>query len=238
MSLVEMIHHELSGHSWLQFHAILLAFILSSLIGLEREIKLKSAGLRTHALVGLGACLMMLVSKYGFYDILGEDHIGLDPSRIAAQIVSGIGFIGGGLIFVRKDIVHGLTTAATIWLTAGVGMACGGGLPLLAISATLGHFIVAIGYTRVMHRMLGVTNRVNIRYGMEGEDVAARVLALCTAYGFTIRSFTMKTEFADPKVASMVIRVQGSKSVAMLSEKMLAVPDVLSVNVNAAKEDD
>lgn len=238
MNLLDMIRLELESHNWLQLHELLLAFILSSIIGLEREIKLKSAGLRTHALVGLGAAVMMLVSKYGFHDIIGRDHVGLDPSRIAAQIVSGIGFIGGGLIFVRKDIVHGLTTAATIWLTAGVGMACGGGLPLLAMAATLGHLIIAIGYTRVMHRVLGVTNRMTVRYSHEAPDVAARILALATAYGFTIRSFNMKTEYADPKVASMVVRVQGSKNIALLSDKMLKIPDVISVTVNAAKEDE
>ena len=83
---------------------------LSTTIGLERELRQKSAGLRTTTLVGLGAALFLLVSEYGFFDTLAEDHVVLDPSRVAAQIVSGIGFIGGGLIFVRRDSVRGLTT--------------------------------------------------------------------------------------------------------------------------------
>jgi putative Mg2+ transporter-C (MgtC) family protein len=91
-----------------------LAFGLSSLIGLEREWRQKSAGLRTHTLVGTGAALLVVVSKYGFSDVLGP-HVILDPSRVAAGIVSGIGFIGGGLIFVRGDAVRGLTTAAIVW---------------------------------------------------------------------------------------------------------------------------
>jgi MgtC family len=81
-----------------------------------------------YTLVGFSSALVMLVSKYGFTNVLESGRVVLDPSRIAAQIVSGIGFIGGGLIFVRKDIVRGLTTAATVWLTAAVGMACGAGL--------------------------------------------------------------------------------------------------------------
>jgi putative Mg2+ transporter-C (MgtC) family protein len=93
---------------------VLLALVLSTVIGLEREAGAKAAGLRTHALVGLSAAVIMVISKYGFADLLGLDHIALDPSRIAAQIVSGIGFIGGGLIFVRRDAVRGLTTAATV----------------------------------------------------------------------------------------------------------------------------
>ena len=99
---------------WALLLPVALALVLSMLIGLEREAGAKSAGLRTHALVGVGAAVFMLISKYGFADLL-------DPSRVAAQIVSGIGFIGGGLIFVRQDAVRGLTTAATIWLVAAVG---------------------------------------------------------------------------------------------------------------------
>ena len=128
---------EPTGQTWIQLAELALAFILSASIGLEREIRQKSAGLRTYTLVGFSSALVMLVSKYGFTDILKSGRVVLDPSRIAAQIVSGIGFIGGGLIFVRKDIVRGLTTAATVWLTAAVGMACGAGLPILAIAVTL-----------------------------------------------------------------------------------------------------
>src|SRR6478609_1597471 len=112
-----------------------LALALSAAIGLERELSQKSAGLRTYTLVGLGSALFMIISKYGFYDVLGEDVV-LDPSRVAAQIVSGIGFIGAGLIFVRRDSVRGLTTAAGVWLTAAVGAAAGAGMPVLAIVTT------------------------------------------------------------------------------------------------------
>ncbi|MCD8349149.1 MAG: MgtC/SapB family protein [Planctomycetaceae bacterium] len=234
MELWDVVLSEVQGSNWLQFKELVFAFVLSSLIGLEREIKLKSAGLRTHALVGMGAALIMLVSKWGFADVPQA----YDPSRVAAQIVSGIGFIGGGLIFVRKDIVHGLTTAATIWVTAGVGMACGGGLYLLALCATASHFIVAIGYTRVMHKLLGVTNRLIVRYSIDSKDAATRILGLCASNGFTIRTFSMKTEYADPKVASMMVRVVGSKSVEILSEAINKIPDVISVKVNVTKEDD
>src|SRR5689334_173323 len=99
------------GQDWLQLGGHVLALLLSTVIGLEREIRQTSAGLRTHTVVGFESSLIMLVSKYGSADVLGE-HVALDPSRIAAQIVSGIGFIGGGLIFVRRDAVRGLTTAA------------------------------------------------------------------------------------------------------------------------------
>ena len=91
------------GQGWLQFAELGLALVLSAAIGLEREIRQKSAGLRTYTLVGLASALIVLISKYGFTNILANGQVVLDPSRISAQIVSGIGFIGGGVIFVRKD---------------------------------------------------------------------------------------------------------------------------------------
>jgi putative Mg2+ transporter-C (MgtC) family protein len=95
----------------------------------------------------------MLVSRFGFGDILAARTVVLDPSRIAAQIVTGIGFIGGGLIFVRRDAVRGLTTAAAVWLTAAIGMACGSGLPRLAVAGTAGYLFVVLTYTPLVHRL-------------------------------------------------------------------------------------
>jgi len=107
-----------------------LAAVLGGLIGAEREFRSKVAGTRTHLLVALGAALMMLVSQHGF------GGVG-DPSRVAAQIVSGIGFIGAGAIMVNKHAVHGLTTAAGIWVSAGIGMAAAAGLYMLAVTTTV-----------------------------------------------------------------------------------------------------
>src|SRR6266567_5590051 len=114
-----------------------LALLLGALVGLERERGERTAGLRTHALVALGACLVMIVSAFGFADILGERNVTLDPSRIAAQVVSGIGFLGAGTILLRKEIIKGLTTAAAIWVVAAIGLACGGGLLLEALFTTI-----------------------------------------------------------------------------------------------------
>src|SRR3954451_21368897 len=122
-----------------------LALVLSAAIGLERELRQKSAGLRTYTLVGLGAALFSIAGAYGCSD---ERKAGLprDPSRVAAQVASGIGFIGGGLIFVRRDAVRGLTTAAGVWVTAAIGVAGGAGLGLLALAATLGYFLFAFAF--------------------------------------------------------------------------------------------
>ncbi len=108
---------------------LLLSVILGFIIGFERKLRLKEAGIRTHTIVCVGATLMMVVSKYGF----GSEA---DAARVAAQIVSGVGFLGAGMIVYKQHEVHGLTTAAGVWATAGVGMACGGQLYVIAVGAT------------------------------------------------------------------------------------------------------
>ena len=109
---------------------IVIAGLLGGIIGAEREFRAKIAGTRTHLLVAVGAALMMIVSRYGF------DGQG-DPGRVAAQIVSGIGFIGAGAIMVNRKAVHGLTTAAGIWVAAGIGMAVASGMYAIGIATTL-----------------------------------------------------------------------------------------------------
>ena len=105
----------------------------------------------------------MLVPKYGFNDVLDPGRLVLDPSRMAAQVVSGIGFIGGGVIFMRRNMVRGLTTAASVWLTAALGMACGAGLPLLAIATTAGHFLIMLGFPKLVGRYLPQDRRMATR---------------------------------------------------------------------------
>jgi putative Mg2+ transporter-C (MgtC) family protein len=176
------------GQTWLQVAELGLAFVLSALIGLEREIRQKSAGLRTYTLVGFASALIILISKYGFTDILKENSVVLDPSRIAAQIVSGIGFIGGGVIFVRKDLVRGLTTAATIWLTSAVGMACGAGLPILAIVVTGGHFVVIALFPAIEQRLpksRWAPTAFHISY-RDGQGILRSILSVCSQSDFSI----------------------------------------------------
>jgi putative Mg2+ transporter-C (MgtC) family protein len=121
------------------------AAVLGSMIGLERERLLWAAGIRTHMLVCVGSCLIMIVSQYGFSNILTYEHVVLDPSRIAAQVVSGIGFLGASAILARGEIVKGLTTAASIWTVAAIGLAVGGGLYLAAGASTIIILIILAG---------------------------------------------------------------------------------------------
>jgi putative Mg2+ transporter-C (MgtC) family protein len=179
---------EVAGQGWLQLGELGLAFVLSALIGLEREIRQKNAGLRTYTLVGVAAALFMLVSKYGFTDVIETYRVVLDPSRVAAQVVSGIGFVGAGVIFMRRDVVRGLTTAASVWVTAALGMACGAGLPILAIATTVAHFIVMLGFPKLVERLpkpRRVTNDLQISY-QDGRGILRQILIRCTELRFAI----------------------------------------------------
>jgi putative Mg2+ transporter-C (MgtC) family protein len=123
---------------------LVLAAALGSFIGFERERLLWAAGIRTHMLVCVGACLVMVVSAYGFQGVLNE-HVILDPSRVAAQVVSGIGFLGAGSILLRGSVVRGLTTAASIWTVAAIGLAIGGGLYFAGVASTAIILIILAG---------------------------------------------------------------------------------------------
>lgn len=182
------------------------AFVLSAVIGVEREVRQKSAGARTHILVGLGTALFTLVSAYGFSHLLGDDVV-LDPSRIAAQIVSGIGFIGAGVIFVRQNIVSGLTTAASIWVTASVGMACGAGMPLIA-ALTVGLYLLAVTVISSLTRRLprhSHSTLYSVRY-VDGRGVLRDILGTASEQGYEAalsRTRRIESEAGDAVEASM-----------------------------------
>jgi putative Mg2+ transporter-C (MgtC) family protein len=191
------------GQGWVQFGELGLAFLLSALIGLEREFRQKAAGLRTHTLVGVAAALFMLVSKYGFSDVVVSGRITLDPSRVAAQIVSGIGFLGAGIIFVRRDAVRGLTTAAVVWLVAAIGMACAGGLAGLALAVTALYFIALYALPPLVRHLPVVgsgSSTLRLEYE-DGRGVLRRALQVCTAQHFRVAEVSIVSEKAADALA-------------------------------------
>jgi putative Mg2+ transporter-C (MgtC) family protein len=154
---------------------------LGSLVGAERERLIWAAGLRTHMLVCVGACLFMVVSAYGFAGVIGPGIV-LDPSRVAAQVVSGIGFLGAGSILLRGDLIRGLTTAASLWTVAAIGLAVGGGLYIEAGAATVIILVILAGIKPIekwyQTRNQTMTIRLRVDHGeMTVED-------LSTALGF------------------------------------------------------
>ncbi|GAA4572737.1 MgtC/SapB family protein [Planotetraspora kaengkrachanensis] len=222
-----------AGQGWTQLAQLALALVLSAAIGLEREIRQQSAGLRTHTTVGFAAALIMLVSKFGFGDVIG-DHVVLDPSRVAAQIVSGIGFLGAGLIFVRRDAVRGLTTAAVIWLTAAVGMAAGAGLWLPAIAVTAGHYLVMFAFTPLVMRLpqsRHALRRMLVTY-QDRHGALPAVLSECTRRGFTVTDLSVARhdEVRDPRLVTVRFTVQGPGAISELTAALAAIDGVVRVS--------
>jgi len=165
--------------------------------------------------------------------VLGS-HVILDPSRVAAGVVSGIGFIGGGLIFVRGDAVRGLTTAAIVWITAAIGMACGAGLALIAIAVTAGHFVVVFLYPRLaaaLPRSRYISFRVRVIYE-DGRGILREVLSQSTRLGFAISR--VDTRHLDREVegrpaVAVTLEVQGQPNVQQLTLDLNDLDGVLEV---------
>lgn len=143
---------------------ILISAICGLLIGMERERRAKSAGIRTHILVAISSCLMMVVSKYGFFDVVGFAGVSVDASRIAAGVVTAIGFLGAGVIFNRKEYTIGLTTSAGLWATVGMGIAVGAGLYVTGIAFTALMLIIqCILHSRLLNRTSVLSAELEMR---------------------------------------------------------------------------
>ncbi|MFC9558114.1 MgtC/SapB family protein [Agromyces sp. NPDC056965] len=214
------------------FEMLGLAFVLCALIGLERQFRQKSAGLRTHTLVGLGSAVFTLISAYGFASVVDVDVV-VDPSRIAAQVVSGIGFLGAGVIFVRKDAVRGLTTAATIWVSAAVGMACGAGMPILAITATVLNMTAQFVLTRFGRLFTpGDSRRIaELRYE-PGSGVLGDIFGVAAMHGFSASVIASDaTVPAQDTGVLLVLALEGRADSGRLVAGIADVPGVLAVRL-------
>ena len=170
---------------------IFIAGMLGGAIGLEREYRAKEAGFRTHFLVSLGSALFMILSHSGFDFILEHrKNVSLDPSRIASQVVTGIGFIGAGIIIFQKHVVHGLTTAAGLWVTSAIGLTCGSGMYLLATSATV-MVLICLEALHLILRKIG-TRHIVLTLSTPSHDNIKAVLKDMRAKNMTIVSYEMQ----------------------------------------------
>ena len=240
------------GQGWGQIADFGVAFGLSALIGLERDLKQKAAGVRTYTVVGLASALFMLISKYGFTDVLSEGRIVLDPSRVAAQIVSGVGFIGGGIIFVKRDAVRGLTTAASIWLTAAVGAGAGAGLLVLSSVATAAYLVAILllpPIARAVARRIGAGQPyLRVRY-LEGRGLLRDVLEAVTHAGFSVSDLatthsTQRVGHGDaatkdpdePRSVEVGVQLGGRGQVESLFGVLTEIDGVLEVSIGRDTE--
>lgn len=184
---------------------LLIAIFLGFAIGTERKMRFKEAGMRTHTIVAAGACLFMIISKYGFNDI----DKNYDVERIAAQIVSGVGFLGAGMIMYRKQAIHGLTTAAGVWITAGVGMAVGAGMYIVAASAT----VIIIGAQCIMH--------INCKFFKNKQYVQLKVVFINTSD----ESAKVREIFEIDKYVQLDAKKQGEDIIFSVVIRTDKVPD-------------
>lgn len=206
---------------------LLVAGILGAIIGLDREYRAKEAGYRTHLLVSLGSALIMIVSQYGFQEIIKENSVTLDPSRVAAQVVSGIGFIGAGTIILQKQIVRGLTTAAGIWATAGIGLAVGAGMYAIGIATTV-LTLIGLELLSYIFKSVGMKSSM-IAFSTNNKDTLKQIADRFNSKDYMIVSYEMQTlhpgEMESYQV-TMVIKSKRNNDEGHLLSLMQNFPDV------------
>lgn len=206
---------------------LLVAGILGAIIGLDREYRAKEAGYRTHFLVSLGSALIMIVSQYGFQEIIKENSVTLDPSRVAAQVVSGIGFIGAGTIILQKQIVRGLTTAAGIWATAGIGLAVGAGMYAIGIATTV-LTLIGLELLSYIFKSVGMKSSM-IAFSTNKKDTLKQIADRFNSKDYMIVSYEMQTlhpgEMESYQV-TMVIKSKRNNDEGHLLSLMQNFPDV------------
>lgn len=190
---------------WELILRLLAATAMGAAIGIEREYHAKEAGLRTHLLVALGSCLFMILSVYGFDFMLGHDHVSYDPSRIASQVVTGIGFIGAGTIILQKQVVRGLTTAAGLWVTAAIGLACGNGMYWIALITTA-VVLVSLGLINIYLPYLSQRERT-ITFLAEDYGVMTEVLENLRREKIVVLNYEMHKD-ADENDGMMLVSIE------------------------------
>lgn len=169
---------------------LLVAGILGALVGFEREKRFKEAGLRTHFLVAVGSALSMIVSKYAFYDVVNNGTIELDQSRVAASVISGVGFLGAGTILVQRQSVKGLTTAAGLWSTAGIGLAIGAGMYIVSICGTI---LVLIGLEVLSRFFKSVFPKVHkLKVHVYSNEIIPKIIDILTTNNLKIIAYQVK----------------------------------------------
>lgn len=205
---------------------LVVAGAMGALVGLDREYRAKEAGYRTHFLVSLGSALIMIVSQYGFTEVLGREGMGLDPSRIAAQVVSGIGFIGAGTIILNKQIVRGLTTAAGIWATAGIGLAIGAGMYGLGVSATI-LTLIGLEVLSLVFKNVGIRS-IAVEFSTHSRDTLNAISKKFSTKNYLIVSYQMDEQTIEGATryhVSMVIKCRKRDDESTLAAQLQAFDD-------------
>ena len=206
---------------------LFVAGVMGALVGLDREYRAKEAGYRTHFLVSLGSALIMIISQHGFDGVLHEVGVGLDPSRVASQVVTGIGFIGAGTIILHKQTVRGLTTAAGIWAASGIGLTIGAGMYVLGISATV-LTLIGLEVLSLLFKKVGMKS-LSVEFSTNNKDIIDSVAKSFNSKDFHIVSYQMN-EKTDSDLTtyyvSMVVKSKKSNDEGVLLSHLQEYKDV------------
>ncbi len=197
---------------------------MGGLIGLERELRAKDAGLRTHFLVALGSALFTLVSQYGF----GADL--KDSSRVAAQVVSGIGFLGAGTIIFQKNVVHGLTTAAGLWVTAAIGLSCGTGMFAVA-GATTVLVLLGLEVVNALHPHRSHTI-ISLSFSSTDKQMLPLMQKRLREAGFELKSYEMREKHSSHGCSYDVVMELQARRGGHISKLLACVSDVDDVSIS------
>ncbi len=213
---------------WNLIVRLCVAGLCGTVIGLDREYRVKDAGFRTHFLVALGSALMMIVSQYGFEEFLAaHDGARFDPGRIAAQVVSGIGFIGAGTIILHRRLVRGLTTAASLWATAGIGLAAGARMYDLAGAATL---LTLFGLEALSLFFGGLgRKRTMVVYSAPTRGALDAMFDKLQISKYTVVSYeveVLRNDGATIYVATLIIRAKTSSEAGEFIDLLRTQPDI------------
>ena len=210
---------------------LVLSCVMGGIIGYERQMRNKSAGLRTNMLVALGSCLIMIMSQALYDNVEGKTNA--DPARLAAQVVSGIGFIGAGVIFFEHDSVRGLTTASAIWVAAAVGMSCGAGMIAVAALIVLLYFLAILAVAPIARRLIrrGTEGRLRITY-VDGKGVLRALLLKASEMDFeSMVTASRQITRMEWRGAVIDMRVDGRKGISDLVSALSMVDGVVEVEV-------
>ena len=210
------------------FIRIVLAAVLGALVGLERSKRQKEAGVRTHCIIACTSALFMILSKYAFVDLVSVDGLrGADPARIAAQVVSGIGFIGAGTIIIHRQLVRGLTTAASLWATAGIGLAAGAHMYIVAGAATA-LTLFGLEVLTLVFGGLG-RRRTMIVFSASKKEFIDAMFERLESKDYSVISYEVETQRTSDGVvhrATIVIRAKGQASEEGYIDLLRANPDI------------
>lgn len=222
------------------FFRIMCALVCGAVLGLERERLEHSAGLRTHTLVSISSCLLMIVSAFGFADVLTPGLIVLDPSRMAAQVVSGIGFLGAGVIMFRQshNTISGLNTAASIWSAAAIGLCCGGGLIFPALLSTVLILMVQTIWRTFEHRFFVHGSRLTLHLNHNEQNII-EVERVVQQANVRLRSLTIMpaAEQHDTRIVKLVLENATRKDAIALLQELQAMKGMLQVEYEGLRKE-